>query len=453
MVTTHYQKFFSSIKWNSYEQLFYQTALLGHQVLLCKTVGMTEFGVIGTAISVIYLIGALLNFGFDMSIAPFFTTTTKSKPLLQRIFLNQLLIQLAILLLVPLIIFAQSKQVPFLGEKIDALDFSTLVFGWLLIPLECIKKSLRNFLQCAFLNKKLAFIETSTMALFICMVWGLYFFKSVLSLKTLLFSLTACSLLSVIFLSRILYHFYLTLSDDSAQALPDDIKNRIFKSRLFGYSNQINHQIFSSNVIAPSLALFVGVQEAGALTLTSAVTYFLNTLVKKILGNSTEATFSNAKEIAVEEKRKLFNQTAGIAYYVLSVVAIVFLITCPTLMHLLGTDISPTALLPIYLYIVFNFSENFFMSYEKFFVTEEKTHIFAGFNFLALSLIAITLKFVVTFSVIIGLGLILAIRLFSFGSLALFSFHRWGIKPSFNHSLYHISYPVIASILFVYILR
>ncbi len=413
---------------------------------------MAEFGVIGTAISVIYLIGALLNLGFDMSIAPFFTSATKNKPYLEKIFLRQLLIQIVILLLVPIIIFAQSKQVPFLSEKIGVLDFSTLIFGWLLIPLEGAKKSLRNFLQCAFLNKKLAFIETTMIALFIAMVWGLYFFKSVLSLKTLLFSLAFCSLLSVIFLSKILYSFYVALPDSPTQSLPTDIKNRIFKSRLFGYSNQVHHQLFSSNVIAPSLALFVGVQEAGALTLASAVTYFLSTLVKKIFGSSTEATFSNAKEIAAEEKQKLFNQTAGITYYVLSVVALVFLITCPTLMHLLGTDISPTALLPIYLYIVFNFSENFFTSYEKFFMTEEKTHIFAGFNFLALSLIAFTLKFVITFSVAIGLGLILAIRFFSFGSLALFSFYRWGIRPSLNYPLYHISYPAIASILFVYIL-
>jgi hypothetical protein len=453
MVMTHYQKFLNNIKLNSYEQLIYQGTLSLHLIFLYQVMDKATYGLQGITFAIIYLTSALLNLGLDTSIAPFFSIATKNKTLFKKLFLYQLAFQAVVLIVAPVFLFVLAGNNSWLGEKMKMLGFGNLLLCWLIVVSEGIKYSLRIFLRCAFLNIKIIFIELQMIFTFVFIVWGLYFETGHITLTTLLAPLAICSGMAVFNLGKVLHTFYTGLPDGDEHQVSPSLRKRIFSSRLFGSLHQINHQLFSGNLLIPSYAYLAGDSAAGTLSLLTSVMYFFKAVVGKTLGSSYEATMSQSKDLDHGNKQELFNKTAGITYSALNILAAaLFIVVFPIIMYATRTPATTPNLAHMYLYLIFMFSENFFTIYEKFFIAEEKTHLFLALNIVMnFSFFLITL-YPSSTSLTHCLVLIMLIRFLCLGFLIAFSFYRWGIQPGSKRSFTNLFYPLIAGLSFIYTL-
>jgi hypothetical protein len=439
------ERFLTRVKWISFEQLTYQAILIGHELLLWKKASATTFGVIGTVLALSYLSAALLNFGFDTSIAPFFSAATKDRRSCLTLFLTPMALQLLLLIVLPPLAYVLFGNSLYVAQKIELIGYGNLVLCWLLAITESVKRSFRIFLHAAFLNKETALIEAGTILLFVALVWGTYFSSGHLSLRTVLISLVISSAISNARLFSIWHSWYKRLpakvGDESANLI-----KRILVSRFFGYLHQVNRQLFSTNTIIPSFALLFGAKEAGTLTLLSTLSHFIRA-IQKTVSISQEATIAEGKDFVSDKKQELFNRTAATSYYALNLTALLlFLVTPPILF--LSKNSLPSKL--IFLYFVFMFSENFFSIYEKFFITEEKTHIFLLCNTTMLIATTLTMKYFFPYPPTTSFVLIILIRFMGFIGIRQFSRYRWGIKTDISNSLINMSYPLITSLSFIY---
>jgi hypothetical protein len=414
---------------------------------LRKKASALTFGTIGTVLALSYLSAALLNFGFDTSIAPFFLAATKDRRSCLKLFLTPMALQLLLLVSLPPLAYTLFDNSFYIAQKIELIGCGNLLLCWLLAITESVKRSFRIFLHAAFLNKETALIETGTILFFVSMVWGNYFLSGGLSLSTILISLVVSSLISNARLFALWYSWYKRLPVKVGDE-PTNLTRRIIVSRFFGYLHQVNRQLFSTNTVIPSFALLFGAKEASTLILLSTITHFIR-VVQKTLSISQEATMAEGKDFQPNKKQELFNQTATASYYALNLTALLLFLIAPLILTLSKNPL-PSKL--IFLYFVFMFSENFFSIYEKFFITEEKTHIFLFCNTTMLITIALIMSHLFSHSPIASFALIILIRFIGFISIRQFSRYQWGIETDISSSLIHLSYPLITSLSFIYAL-
>ena len=100
------------------------------------------------------------------------------------------------------------------------------------------------------------------------------------------------SLLESILLTRTIFQFYKTLSqDDSHTATPKAFE--IFKNQLINYSNQIAKALFSPNFFIIILACYLGLAKVGHIKLFTDIIVLLYMLLNRSFGLPAAALFSS----------------------------------------------------------------------------------------------------------------------------------------------------------------
>ena len=82
------KKFSKSFKWSIFGTFFYEGLKLFHQFLLFKLLTSTNYGLIGTIFSIIYLTVYLSDLGWTNSITPFLDLFISSKQNFKKVFLK-----------------------------------------------------------------------------------------------------------------------------------------------------------------------------------------------------------------------------------------------------------------------------------------------------------------------------------------------------------------------------
>lgn len=425
-----YEKFFRALRWNTIGSITYQGLFLLHQIALFKATNATLFGLSGALFSLIYLMVTLVNFGFDVSLTPFFTAYVHNKQTFSRFFMRQVLIQTALLSLCAGLLVMGSWL---LGSSYPTTlglcspDFM-IIIGILLV-LEGTKKSLRTLLQLAFLNKVTAYLDMLTIIIYISLVWSWYLMVGSCSLMMIFIPMVLVSCIGLMVCGYYAYTIYRRLPDNSDT--PKIGINRIVHSRLFNAIIQASHLIFSGNLLVPLFAMQFGVQTAGIFKLTSSVAYTITLILQKIFGLTTQALLAHVKESGRHAQQAAFAYITHILYQLLYAVIIFFIINH----HLVCRATANTTWPILCIFFIIQLSEYFFMAYENFFIMQESTLLLAALTIGGMGLTWWLLPQALAVGISTVLLLLLAIRTTLFIIMGIIAWNLWHIRPSWMFQL------------------
>jgi len=447
-MTELYKRFSASVVWNSLESILYQALFLGHQLLLFKVTDHATYGLIGTVFSITYLLVTITNFGFDVSISPFFTIATQNKQNFKNFFFMQLIPECCILAIIFILIMC--KHLFFtpwltLPHSIDNMFF--LLIGFLIF-FEGAKKTLRMILQLAWLNHQTAVVEIATIITYIGLVWTGYLMGHTINLYLVFIPMIIVSALSSLILFAFVYMYYQQLPDATSASTTLPLQWRILHSRFFNFLNQISHMVFSSNFLVPFFALFFGLGQAGFLKLMATIAHAISTIVQKIFGISSNIILSHLKHSSTQTKQDAFLMITNRLNQVLYGIIIFFIINYKTIMRASEIDNNGITWTIAYLFLIISLSENFFIAYEKFFITHEKSDYLCLFNLIVMSLLFYIMIHSHHFSAATLLFIIIAVRIVAFSTLSIFSFYQWRIRPSLGMQPTYLIGSLVISVLF-----
>jgi len=432
-----------SLKWISLESLTYQCILLLHQILLFKISGYKTYGAIGTIFSLVYFTVTITSFGLESSLSPFFQKLSKSRAAFRSFFLVQC---------IPTIVLSIIAGTLFICFKYTGLSSGLMLLIALLIFTESIKKTLRGILYLAFENKINASVEIASILTYVFSVWLLYFIKKQVTLAIIFIPMFAVSLFSSALLFFFIYQFYKQLPRTKIP-LDEEISCwRVAKCRLFNFINQFGHNMFSSNFLIPFFAFQFGLTQAGIFKLLSHISYGITSLMRKIFGWTSDSLLSQAKHMTIVYKRTVFSLITQRLNHVFYALLIFSAINASKLINYSHIINSYSNWILIYLFLLITLSDNLFITYEKFYIAEEKNHINLIFNTLSIVAISIVILLAPTISQLSALCYIAVIRVIMFAIISLFSFFVWNIQPTWRVRPRYIAAYLIISIAVSFIL-
>jgi hypothetical protein len=239
---------------------------------------------------------------------------------------------------------------------------------------------------------------------------------------------------------RAVYRFYSSLPVHSVPELLVQKTSlswkQIVKNRVINYGYQLTKIVFTSNFLIPFFAIQCGLSMAALLELVTAFNQFITIIIQKIFGITGQALLSQAKNLNLHEKRKVFGLVSNRLYQLLYMVIIVALIAYKPLLALKFPYQAEDSSIAV-LFFLLLFCENFIILYEKWFIIEEKTLsliLLNSFSFLLFYGVPRIFNFSSIGTVLI---LLIALRLFSYLLLVFVSSYKWklAIPLCFNRSV------------------
>lgn len=455
-----YKLFHRGIKWNAFESISYQTILTTHQIILFGVISCSTYGLIGLIFSLIYLSVTFLNFGFDKSLAPFYTAFFKSKKNFKKLFISQLFFQTLILISFLIFIYLSSNSITNLFYKIfncnlyKFYDQNSINNLWLIVGLiiffEGIKKTLKAMAELSFLNKQVAITEVIGIIIYVTFVWFSYFSGLNIDPFVTLIPLIIQSLLSISVFTYLIFKTYkrIGLQDSITE---NSIVSRIAAVRFASYMNQLSHLLFSGNLLIVFFCHNFGVAKISLLKLINNIAVFLNVILERTFGYTSEALLSNLKSSTIKLKQDALNLATKKLYLVLYGVSIFLLINYKFFVDKYFIDPN-IGLLSGYLFLMIILFENFFITYELFFLVEEKPYYLFIVNSLSAIIFYLFARQVSSPSIVILLFLLLIVRIISFGLLRIISRYKLKIdlpyKISFNYLLIYIIVSIFCLFIF-----
>ena len=423
-MTTIHKLFGYSAAWNMLESVWYQLMLFGHQCALYHILSAAEYGKMGALFSLVYLGVALFNFGLDSSISPFFLHATRSKRDAWQSIILPTAIHFGMLSLIATTSIG-ALYVFGLPSFLHTIPRSFFILVGLIFISEALKKTVRTILHCAFKNHLTTATELATITSYIGTVWTLHFFGYPLNLYTLFIPMAITSLLSLTLLCFITHSWYNSLPD-LEQSPP--LTGRILKHRVCAYGTQLSNIFFSANFLVPLFAWQFGVEYAAILKLISYFTYFIHTIIHKVFGISLQACFAALKQEDISVKQRFFVTITNNLYQLLYGIFIFFAINHQRILSLKQLSLDYSAAVVGYLFLIGTLIENFLVSYEQLYQTEEKTIYLSMLNIINILLLGF---FVTTHSInspITFLLIFIALRLCTIAGIAMGAFYLWRIR-------------------------
>lgn len=442
-----YKQYSKSMFWNAFESICYQLLLLGHQCLLFAVSSRELYGLIGIVFSMTYLLAMITNFGLDVSISAFFTSAIQSKAHFKKIILVQLIPEYFLLGIAVLLLHLYSSLI--------AQTISPLITSDILILLACIivsegsKKTLRSILQLGFNSKVTAYTEVCSILVYIGMVWGGYALGFPISPLLVFIPLFVTSSISNIILARFIFMYYQKLPDFNQKPLPTRATHmRIVKNRFFNTLNQIAHALFSSNFLVPFFGSMFGLAYAGVLKLTASIAHCITSIIQKIFGTSGALLLSHLKNASLEQQQKAFLIISKRLNQILYGFIIFFTINYSVIIKSRALPETTAIITLAYLFMIIIFSENFFIAYEKFYITQEKAGSLFVFNLFSMAAVSFLLSQSSALPQLVLLLSVIGLRLILFLAIIFFSLYQWKIKPSISIDYFYFIPSLVISLLF-----
>lgn len=423
-----YKKFLNGLRWNTIEVTIYYSLFSLHQFFLCRIIGYTQYGIISSLFAAIYLCIPILNAGFDLSLSQFLTVFTKSKNSFKHFFVVQLIIQVFILLIALGMLFT---LLPLYISRFYPLCNYVLFFilGGILF-FESIRKTARFFLQLIFSHKITAIIELLTLCIYCIFVWGYFFIVGTITYYTIFVPmLLIVSIGGATILLYYIFQWYITLPVDTTKL---NISYRhIAKNRLHNFLYQISILLFSSNALVPICALYVGLPCAAIFNLISTITRTITITAQKMFGPTSNALLAHIKETSLETKQHLFFKANTILYQLLYGIILFLCINHRKIIAMYNMHTDTTTYLFTFIMLILNSIDNFFLIYEKFYITEEKTLYLFFFNSIIWPLYYGIFQYT-KLTLPHALIILVVIRLLTVLSISLYSIHQWQLKPNWH---------------------
>ncbi len=373
------EQFLSGIRWNTLEACLYQGILWGYHVTLFSTFDRAFYGTVGILFSLLYMGVTLCTLGLDTALSPFIRHYTANKRSFRTLLGQQIIPNIIIYTTLCALSFFFDLGTFFGFFGLTHLDpiFIKLFIGLLIV--ESIKKTVKTFLGLLFYNQILATLEISYIITYVITVAGLHYAQVPMTLYVIFLPMLIYSTIITGILIVMLYARYRTLSDTACQQEPG-MSQRIIKSRIFGYVNQLGHIPFSGNMLVPLFAVHLGISYAAVAKIMSSSMQSISNITQKIIGQTSEAALAHAHAYAAHEKQSIFALANSYVY------SIIFYTLCILLAfnyravtaHAFTNDIHSYALLIMFALLLI--IEPFFMTYEKKYLVEEKGNYLLYYN-------------------------------------------------------------------------
>ncbi len=415
-----------SFRWLSFEALGYQSILLAHQLLLFRLSDYKTYGLIGAVFSLVYLVVAVSDLGLESSISPFFSFLIKGKSLFRRFIVLQLFPGILTVFGVFGVVFFAKSWIKL--AVLSHISTVMLVSVGLLALSETVKKTVRTVMHLAFLNKEAAFIEVGTILGYVVLVWSFYFLGYPIGLPLIFVPMLVTSVVSTVVMIFLVWGFSVSLP---MSTLPVISQKRVIVSRFFNYLSQLSHLIFSSNFLVPFFAFQFGLAHAGVFKLVSHIAYGVTSVLRKTFGLTSDAMLAKAKEMSLATKRAIFLRVTQKLHHALYGIIIFFAVNHAKILSS-GSSSGGIDGSLVYLFLFICLSENFFIAYEKFYITQERAGSLLAFNVATMLLIYGVVRIGSHFSQLGVLVAIVAVRVCMFALLSMLSFYTWNIKPQWR---------------------
>ncbi len=418
-----YKEFWHSIKWNGLESVLYHGLLLMHQLALYNITSHAIYGLIGITFSYIFLSRTIINVGLDASLGAFWNTITTSRTTFRKIIGYNIILNFIIAGMISVVAtLVVIYQLPTFNHL--NIPLLCIVLGIMLF--ESLKRTGKTIVQLQFLNHISALIETIGIILYICLVWNIYYINGSISLYTIFVPMFCISGLTLLFFMASIFSIYIQLPD-KANTVSFSYR-RIIKSRLFNYSNELSNIFFSGNFLIPFFALHTSLAHIGTLKLITHISHEITSILRAIFGQASYAIFAHTKNMGINIKKKAFSFITHYMYQAVYVLLIFCIINYHKFAY--AQALNSQGLMIATIYFIITFSENFFMAYEKLFITEEKSYYLLAINGLSFTGMYLILIYMPASNILITLASVVIIRIISFALLSIISFYIWHIKPS-----------------------
>ena len=428
-----YEKLAYSLKWITFESVTYQILFLIHQIVLFFVSKGKLYGIIGATFSLIYFTVTIASFGLESSLSPFFKKISDSQNRFRRFFSIQIL---------PTFAFTIVAAMVFVFIVPSSYTFIILIS--LIVLSESIKKTLRGALYLAFKNQTNAYVEIASILAYITSIWSCYLFTKKITLHLIFVPMLLTSVISTAILFLFLYKFYKTMPAHTNKAnIP---LARVAKCRTINFINQFTHNMFSGNFLTPFFAFQFGLTQAGTFKLMSHISYGVTSLMRKIFGWASDTILAQTKDTGLQEKKAAFSAITAKLHNVVYAIIIFLTINLTKIVRCSHTGNSATNWQLIIFFLIITLSENLFITYEKFYITEEKNFYILLCNLLSIAFLTVIISFSSYFPQLTLLILIASSRIGLFAILSLFSYHKWTIKPNLQINPLYIASSISASI-------
>ena len=431
-----YSRVNNIIWWHTFESILYHGILLIHQSILFTMIPHNMYGLIGSLFSAIYLLVAIINAGLDDTLSSLFTPYAKSKQLFWKFIGIQALINYGISISIIIIMYI------FWHTTISSLNIPIIIIVSIVV-LESIKKIAKTLLQLSFQFGVTVFGELSTVISYVGSVWIGYACGYPINLYLIFIPLLIVLFCETIVFLYYTYRWYQTLSSNPHQTIMIDDYKRIIKNRTYTFLHQIHHIFFSGNFLVLLSARLFGLDYAGIIKFSSGIALNITIILKKIFGTSSNILLANVKNKDITTQKNCFSLITNKMYQVLFALSLFFVINHKFLLQ--GNN--PTQNIAACLFFLIIFIENFFTTYEQFYIIQERTGYMIIINGLTILLLYGVYTYAILFPPHLILASIFLIRFFSFILTGTLSFFLWRLKPTFTiRPIYFVGSLVISLI-------
>ncbi len=444
-----YKKFVQAITWNSINIFLYKVILLSHQITLFHFVPKALYGTAGSIFSMIYLLVGITGFGFDYMLYSFFSNYKQTKKHFIEL-VPQYIVRCCTIAFIAislcLLFYSNSHNcyIQFFTNHIPSALFPYLL---LIFISESLKKSLETLAQLSFLNKQVAKIQVSMVAIYALLVWCLYFITQQITLTTIFIPMIIISYAELFLTSFILYQFYQRIPAKTSTPLPNIYKTAIMKEQSYNYINQVAKTLFSPNFLFVFIAYNLGMSQAGSIRFFTNIITLLYMVFNRSVGVPTGALFSNIAQESFSKTRQLFLKITNFYIQVLYILAIS--ITAILIPHLQNKTILPH----VFLFIAIGFIEYITLTYEKLFIVRKASNILACINISSLILLWICLHVSILYiNPQLILLPILCIRICSTLCIGYVTYKKWSIFPQLRITGQTCMLSTIIALLIMYFL-
>lgn len=463
------KQFFQSLYWNSLDSIGTQALLILHHVLVRKYFGTEFHGIFGVQLSLFYLATILINFGFDYSISPFYKIFMHDKNNVRKFIRNYFLPQSILVILFSILLWFLGPQIFIFLSKLSSScnifnvqSNNYLTKGFITIFCisfisESIKKTMKFILQLGFHYKVTATVEFFGMLLYLILLWLPFILGYKLNLFIFWIAFLTTSLLQLIILFFFLFYSILKLPSENGKRLEEHnitrhINQRFLKSRLYVFTNSAANQLFSSNIMVPLCAMFIGINQASFFKIVSSLSQWFTLIGQKVFGISFNAILAQAKNYSRSVNIDIFNMVSKIFYNSIFALFIFFLINGKKIVALQLTNAQNQSWAILYLMIFAAIAECFIILYEKWYIVQEKAFylvIIQVLNFSIFYLLTTTNLINNIFSFFL-VSILLKFSVFII--LSLLSFYIWKLLPELKINFRFILFSLLFSIIFYFLI-
>jgi len=427
-----HRKFTHAIAWNALEAIPYQLILALHNMALFAIIGAQAYGQIGTLFSFIFLAVGLANLGFDAALPLFFADAQISKTHYKKIIGYHYMPTLCALALLVIVLPFLLKMGHLLTPSLSVLCLSAL------IVVETLKKGARTLLHGAFYNQQTALIELFQVVIYVLLVWTAYWSGQPLDTIRICGTLLCVSTLCLSMLSYYVYRFYDSLPDQAPISNMPVIAYSVVRQRSYTTIISLSHQFFSSNALVPLFAYTFGLAAAGMLKLVGTIAHGALICIQKIFCSSSDALFAQLKYDKLHDKQQAFFFVTNHLHATLYGIILFTIFLMSWLYTSNKSILYDTSFMYALLCLILYVSEQFFSTYERFFIAQHRTGQLMLFTIFTLTSLYAIIWYVPASNPVTMLQLVLCVRIISGILLSGCAWLWWGIRPQAQVNLFYL---------------